>query len=325
MKKSIVNYLDDYLFISYLAIECNEQVRTFLSICKMINFPVSMEKTCWATTMLGFLGLLLNTVDQTVSIPADKLQKAKLMLETLIAKKKVTILQLQKLTGFLNFLCRAVVPGRAFTRRFYAHFNSSMQPHHHIRVTQEMRQDMTIGKQFLKDSSSYCQPFIDFSLSVTADDIDMYSDASGTIGYGAYCQNSWLYGTWSENFLRQNKPSIEYLELYALTAGVLSWIHRFSKRRIYLFTDNQSVKHMVNSNSSSCKNCMYLIRLIVLESLRRNVRVFAKYVASKENILSDALSRGDLPRFWTHAPHSMEQLPTELPQQLQPIDVIWIK
>ena len=59
-RKSNVNYLDDYLFAAALKRLCDQQMETFLSICKEINFPVAPEKTFWGTTMLTFLGLLLD-------------------------------------------------------------------------------------------------------------------------------------------------------------------------------------------------------------------------------------------------------------------------
>ena len=37
---------------------------------------------------------------------------------------KATVKQLQQLCGFLNFLCRAIVPGHAFTRRMYAKYSN---------------------------------------------------------------------------------------------------------------------------------------------------------------------------------------------------------
>ena len=50
--------------------------------------------------------------------------------------------------------------------------------------------------------------------------------------------------------LKKFKPSIEYLELYAVTAAVLTWIHQFKNRRIILFCDNQSVVDMINLTST---------------------------------------------------------------------------
>ena len=67
-KKSLVNYLDDFLFAAIMRLLCNNQVRTFLEVCESIRFPVSMEKIFWATTRLTFLGLLIDTINQCVSI-----------------------------------------------------------------------------------------------------------------------------------------------------------------------------------------------------------------------------------------------------------------
>ena len=41
-------------------------------MCGMINFPIVLEKTCFATQIIDFLGMLLNTRTQTVAIPAEK-------------------------------------------------------------------------------------------------------------------------------------------------------------------------------------------------------------------------------------------------------------
>ena len=122
-KQDLLNYLDDFLFAALYTLLCNRQVDLFLEICKLINFPVSMEKTFWATTNLTFLGLLIDTVKQTVSIPVEKISKALSLIQEILAKKskKVTLAQLQKICGFLNFLGKCVIPGRAFTRRLYAY------------------------------------------------------------------------------------------------------------------------------------------------------------------------------------------------------------
>ena len=120
-KKPLVNYLDDYFFAALYKALCDGQVNVFLDICKQICFPVSLEKTYWGTTWLTFLGLLIDTVKQLICIPVDKLNKAKEMIGFFLDKrnKKVTVHQIQQLTGFLNVLCRCIVPGRAFTRRLY--------------------------------------------------------------------------------------------------------------------------------------------------------------------------------------------------------------
>ena len=115
-KKKVTNYLDDFLFAALLRYLCNKQVKTFMKICKHIPFPVNLEKTFWGCTSLTFLGLLIDTIRQIVCIPVEKVERAKQLVSEIMSRSKVTIHQMQKLCGFLNFLCRAIVPGRAFTR-----------------------------------------------------------------------------------------------------------------------------------------------------------------------------------------------------------------
>ena len=92
---------------------CDWQVDQFLQICAEIRFPVSLEKMYWGTSMLVFLGFLINTVNQVVCIPTDKIQKALEIIELFLKSQKVTVHQVQHLCGTLNFLCRCVVPARA--------------------------------------------------------------------------------------------------------------------------------------------------------------------------------------------------------------------
>ena len=68
---------------------------------------------------------------------------------------------------------------------------------------------------------------------------------------------------------------------------------------------------------------MVLIRLFVLESLKQNVRVFAKFVRSQDNGLADALSQMDMPRFHRLGPF-MDIEPTNLPHEIWPIWKIWV-
>ena len=326
--KPLVNYLDDFFFAALQKILCDGQVRVFLDICETIVFPVSLEKTFWGTQLLTFLGLLIDTINQRIGIPMDKLAKAIELVDYILNKKnkKITLHQLQQLTGFLNFLCRCIVPGRAFTRRLYSlGDNDKLLPHHHIRLTGECRMDMEIWKRFLTSPEIFSRPFIS-CMEQTSKDIDMYSDASGGVGkgFGAYCGTRWTFMPWNKTWLREEKPSIEYLELYGVTIGVLLWIKDFQNSTLMLHCDNESACRMINNSSSGCKNCMVLIRLIVLECLVNNVDLSAEWVSTGDNGKADAISRMEWDRFHRLGP-DMDENPTPIPQDIWPIDKIWIK
>ena len=254
------------------------------------------------------------------------------MITRILSRKsgKLTLLELQKLCGFLNFLCRAIVPGRAFTRRLYAlltgKVGSAMKPHHHLKLKQETRMDLELWLQFLKHQSAFARPFTDFRKCWSAVELGFYTDASSTVGLGAICGSSWMWQTWPIEFTRACQPSIEYLELFALTAAVLAWVEQFANKRIWVYCDNQSVLSMVQNASSSCRNCMVLIRILTLHCLIHNVKLCGKYVSTKENIFADSLSRGKLNLFWSFAKQTgkvFNPSPTPVPYNLWPPGKIW--
>ena len=81
---------------------------------------------------------------------------------------------------------------------------------------------------------------------------------------------------------------------------------------------------MINSSSARCKQSMNLIRIITLESMKRNVRVYAKHVTTENNSLADALSRLQMEHFWRLAPVDMKRGKTPIPADLWPVQKLWI-
>ena len=272
--------------------------RTSLISVRKSVFRYLWIKTHWGTTTLTFLGLLIDTVRQIVAIPADKVERAKKLISEIVSSKKTTVLKLQKLCGFLNFLCKCIVPGRAFTRRIYTYFNSSMKPHHHVNVTREIKDDLAVWVNFINNPIIYCRPFLDFGRTIEAQDLDWYTDASGSVGFGGYYLDRWFQSRWTD-FEQNNEPSIQYKELLAVATSVFLWAREFENKRIRLFCDNEPVCRMLNNNTTNCKNCMVLIRMIVLFSMKWNLRIFAKHVKSEDNNLADSLSRYQMGRFWS--------------------------
>ena len=124
--------------------------------------------------------------------------------------------------------------------------------HHHVRITQDLRMDLKVWELFLLNPIIFCGPFMDY-LPLQGTDISMFSDASRNFckGFGAYCGTQWSFGVWDLIFMERAQPSVEYLELFAVTVAVLNWIKLFQNCKIYLFCDNERIVHMLNKSSSS--------------------------------------------------------------------------
>ena len=130
---------------------------------------------------------------------------------------------------------------------------------------------------------------------------------------------------WEPGHIDNCQPSIEYLELYAVTVGIFLLSQYLSNRRGVIFCDNESVVHMLNSSSSSEKNCMYLITAITLCSLKFNTRYFACHIIGQCNIQADNLSHLCITKFRELAPVRTNAHPTKLPDELYPASKIWVK
>lgn len=324
---------------------CNSQIDLFVGICGDINFPVSMEKTEWATQMIIFLGILLNARTGRLLIPEEKRSKALAQLQAITEAKKVKVINLQRLTGLLNFLCKAIFPGRAFTRRMYAKYRL-MKQHHHLRVDNELRGDCEVWIQFLTLQNAVSRPFVDLTDKLIADEFLFTTDASrnAKLGIGGYIAltelytvsefhrnfgsdnytNRWFAAQWEPGFIDQSNASIEVCELMAVATAIALFAKYLRNRRVIVFCDNQAVMHMINKATSSCKKCMHLLRLITAVSLQYNVRIFSRYIDTKANILSDLLSRNKIARFRQIAPTPTAKFPERLPTTLWPIpDALW--
>ena len=331
---AVVNYLDDFLFIQSTRRDCNHLVRNFLALCKEINLPVSLEKTEWATNRIIFLGILIDGATLSLSIPMEKRDKALKLLQYFEHKKKATVKQLQVLTVYLNFLNRAIFPGRAFTRRMYTKFSTpnrvskfKLKQYHHVRLDREFKFDCQVWMLFLshKLTKVVARPMVDLSTTILATQLNFYSDASANprLGFGAVFADHWLFNQWEPGYISNGKPSIEYLELYAVCAAILTWGYKLKNSRIVVFCDNAAVVQMINQSSSTCQNCMYLIRLLTLSGLIDNRRVFAKHVYGINNELADSLSRLKFDKFWKKAPLSMDPEPTPVSKLIWPASYIW--
>ena len=333
--KSVSNYLDDFLNVALSREGCNQMITAFHSICEHLNVPITKEKTIWPTLRIVFLGILLDGQWRILALPIEKIDKATTILKSLLCSKKATVKQVQQLTGLLNFLHKAIYPGRAFTRRMYAKISGKLESgnlkhYHHINLDREFRQDCQMWLKFLTNapnSTKYYRPFIDLQSIVLAKDVGFHTDSSTceTLGFGGICGKQWYWGRWENGYIKKFKLSIAYLELYAVCVGIHIWAHKFSNIRLLLHCDNMSVVHMINNTSSGCRHCMYLIRLIVLKCLEFNFRLFAVHIKTEYNDLADSLSHLQFTRFnkLAEGRGGMTQIPEELLHELWPASKVW--
>ena len=205
--------------------------------------------------------------------------------------------------------------------------NTKLQQHHHVRLDAEFKYNCMVWLKFLTDKDMrkiVNRQMLDMDAKQTVTDVGFFSDTSKAedLGYGCICKKNWIYGKWPEGFIKNSNPSIEYLELFALTAGILTWKNELANINLLVYCDNQAVVHMINNITSGCKHCMKLIRVLVLNGLIHNRKIRARFVCTNNNGVTDALSRLQFSRF-RHLVPKMNALPHTVNEKIWPIDRVF--
>ena len=113
----VANYLDDFLVFGKTFQECQLAQSTLISILGDLGFLVSWKKCSTPSTCVRYLGILINSVSMSLSLPEDKLLKMRAELLFFQGRTRATKRQIQRLCGVTAHCAKVVRGGRTFSRR----------------------------------------------------------------------------------------------------------------------------------------------------------------------------------------------------------------
>jgi hypothetical protein len=300
---SCVNYLDDFCVVTRSYGENTVAQGKIMGILRRLGFHISFKKVTNPSQLTRFLGIDIDSVAMSLSLPADKLIKLINKLQMFNGKNKSTKLELDSLAGLLAHASKVVRGGRTFTRRIYDLCGRAKRFHHSIRLNNEFRLDLKWWLEFVRDfnGTACIIPPVDPVLCT-------YSDAS-FFGFSATFEDDWLTGSWS----RESNSTLEYLghhlwesdgdfpvdninvlEMYPILAATRRWGSQWRDRRVCLITDNTQVMSALNTGRSRNKTTMKFLREIFWCSVIYNFEISSVYISTHVNVVADALSRLDL-------------------------------
>ncbi|XP_068697558.1 uncharacterized protein [Montipora foliosa] len=143
-------------------------------------------------------------------------------------------------------------------------------------------------------------------------DLEVTSDASGSLGFGAYFNGEWFSGAWVSS---QTSHSIAYKELFPIIIAAHVWGPHFARRHVLFRTDNEAVVYILNSRTSRIPVLMRLLRHLLASAARFNFSFASQHVPGVHNCIADALSRFHWQEFRRLAPQT-QKLPVSIPPHL---------
>ena len=309
----VMHYLDDFLDICPPSSSVAAKHKAIiLDLFQFLNIPVATEKVEGPSTVLTFLGLELDTDRLEVRLPQSKLLALRRLVSTTLDQGCVLKRELASLLGHLSFASRAIPAGRTFLRRLYDldKATSEMSSHRMLHLSASAKGDLSWWHQTLSTWNG--KSFFLLEKWMPSADLQLQTDASGTIGFGAFFNGRWFRGDWSP---QQLELSITYKELFAIVAACATWGIEWLRLRVEFQCDNQAVVECLKTGTSRSPAVMALIRTLYSICVKHNFLIRASHLPGISNTIADALSRNKMDAFRTFAPTAAERPDT----MVQPI------
>lgn len=309
---NLFHYLDDFFFAGRP--ETQECLQALNNMFILVQAPLKPEKVLGPATLMVILGIELDTVKMQARLPKEKLDSLLEELQnfsTLYSTNRTcTKRQLLSLIGKLAFACKVIPAGRIFLRRLLDTAHSKEGLNDPILISDEALQAVLWWQRFATPWNGTA-----FFLDPTwtpAQEFQLFTDASGTLGFGGYWNGAWFSQPWPPHLA--SKP-IEWKELYAIVIACEVWGGHWSGRCILFHCDNHAIVQVWESGLSHSSDLMYLVRALFFVAAHNNFNVLICHIRGIDNCIADSLSRLQLTRFRSLAPLA-DPAPTPIPAKL---------
>ena len=255
-----------------------------VAVCNKLGLPVAPSKVIGPSTILTFLGIELDTINQVIRLPQDKLTTLKYLLREWQGRKMPTKCQLQSLIGYLGHAPTVIKPGRTFLRHLLDIMKIPKRHDHKVRLNKQ-------GLANIQWWSVFMEPWngVLFFGGLPLGPV-LVSDASGLWGCGAFSAptGKWLQIRWPTWW---REKSIAAKELLPIVVGATLWGKAWTGLQIPFICDNLGVVQALSSRCVRDPHIMHLLRCLFFIEAKFGFEHTASHIAGKNNGAADALSR----------------------------------
>ena len=324
----LIRYLDDFLFITATQAEMERCLRSAQQVFSDFGLVINQEKTEGPSQRIVFLGILLDSVNQTLSCTTERLAEITTLLSTAIENPRITLSSLASLIGKLQFAASVLPGARPFLRRMLdlQHFHEARlrrkcpplndSSARRLHFTQQ-RSSVFTDRGFRADAAFWQGHLLQWNgtarwRSAQSDPVCFATDAS-LQGFGFYLEStpsSVDTSTWPQGMqvtagfsgayspahrhLHMHPSQMTWCEMFAIYAALFTYRNLLRHCYVLFYTDSQTDVHVLNRQATRSARLAGLLREIYTITLHCNISVYAQHRSGEDNILADFLSRPDL-------------------------------
>ena len=305
-KTRLHTYIDDWLVLAPNRALCQNQTSSLRSLASNLGFVVNEEKSELTPSQnFTYLGMVFDTLDQTVSPTPARLSALKDLLHSLLAHRQSTARRLSKALGMMESLSSLLPLGRLhkrpLQREFSARFTQSRDKWNKL-IHTSLWLHHTVKQWLVPTWINHPVPINPPLPSAT-----IFTDASEK-GWGAHMDSLTAQGTW-QGHLRHSH--INNLELEAVFNALVAFQTNLPKGLILIRSDNRTVVALINNQGGTrAPSLSKRAEEILLWAHSKGWSLTARHIAGSANIMADLLSRPDkiIQTEWTISHQALERI-----------------
>ena len=289
-------YLDDLLILSKGKTDCWLALNELVNLLCSLGLCINWDKTIPPTQSLVYLGVQINTVDRSLSLPREKVAELLSDISLWKHKKRVSKKDIQRICGKLNWAARVIRGGRTYLRRLIDLSMKLKNDKHRTWLNKEAKADLFWWESALLAFNGL-SPFV---ADIPAPDMNLATDACLEGGAGFY-NGDFFYTNFMADAPIVAKEHISCKEIYTILLACRRWGHLWFNSHMLIFCDNTPSVHALNKGTSRNTFFMKCIREIHRLGVKFNFRITAQHIPGKDNTICDTLSRLHDPMFFNKA------------------------
>lgn len=172
--------------------QCVWSLHALPTVCRDLGVLLALEKQAGPSTTLEFLGITIDTVQQELRLPENKLANLRNFTTQWRSHKSGSKQEVESLLEVLQHACTVIPAGKAFLQ-VISLLSVTKKPYHHIQLNSGFRSDLKWWRIFATHWNS--KGLIN---AACEKEVLLTSDASGSWGWGAWSNSDWFQLTWDQ-------------------------------------------------------------------------------------------------------------------------------
>ena len=275
----IINYIDDLIGFG-LPSTVYDSFQYLCDLLQELGLTISKKKLVPPSTLVTCLGVQIDTVQGTIAVPPEKLQKIMHMCTAWENRSQVRKRDLQSLLGSLMHITKCVKSSRSFLNRMLQNLRNAKNADI-VELNEEFYKDLTWFKNFLPHFNGVCL----YNHQLLQGIVQVDASLQGLGGRWNNCVYSLQIPLGMDNL------GIVQLEMLNVYLALRIWAKYWAGRRVRFECDNQAVVTVLKTGRTRDPVLAAYARNIQMLASVFDIEVTVIHLPGIQNTVADLLSR----------------------------------